>query len=116
MVIGTPSTSGEVLLRPYDGASIAERVVVMTDRDPELAGDRAATLDAFADGFGARPKMSVYTDAATLEHELFVAGNERILRDVFVGLHPRSGPAGTTTSLHYLRTTGPMLSCICCLR
>ena len=74
----------EVLLRPANGASVADRVVVMTDRDPQLAGNRAATLDALANGFGARPRLSVYSNAVTLEHELFAAGNEAVLREVFV--------------------------------
>jgi putative ATP-dependent endonuclease of OLD family len=65
--------------------------VVITDRDPQLAGNRAATLDALANGFGARPQLSVYSNAVTLEHELFAAGNEALLREVFVELHPRSG-------------------------
>lgn len=80
----------EVLLRSVDGSSVADRVVVMTDRDPQLAGNRAATLDALADGFGAQPKLKVYNNAVTLEHELFAAGNEAMLREVFVELHPRS--------------------------
>jgi putative ATP-dependent endonuclease of OLD family len=63
----------------------------MTDRDPQLAGNRAATLVALANGFGARPRLSVYSNAVTLEHELFAAGNEAVLREVFVEIHPRSG-------------------------
>jgi putative ATP-dependent endonuclease of OLD family len=81
----------EVLLRSVNGARVADRVVVMTDRDPQLAGNRAATLDALVNGFGARPQLSVYSNAVTLEHELFAAGNEALLREVFVELHPRSG-------------------------
>lgn len=81
----------EVLLRSVDGASVADRVVVMTDRDPQLEGNRATRLEALATGFGARPRLSVYSNAVTLEHELFGAGNEAVLRDVFVELRPRSG-------------------------
>lgn len=81
----------EVLLRRVNDASVADRVVIMTDRDPQLAGNRAETLDALANGFGARARLNVYSNVVTLEHELFAAGNEAVLRDAFLELHPRSG-------------------------
>jgi putative ATP-dependent endonuclease of the OLD family len=79
----------EVLLRAANGASVADRVVVMTDRDPQLA-DRAIALYALADGFGTRQKLTVFTNDVTLEHSLYAAGNADVLREVFLELHPRS--------------------------
>jgi putative ATP-dependent endonuclease of OLD family len=79
----------EVLLRTTNGASVADRVVVMTDRDPQLA-DRAVALYALADGFGTREKLAVFTNDVTLEHSLYAAGNADVLREVFLELHPRS--------------------------
>lgn len=81
----------EVLLRTANGASVADRVVVITDRDPQLR-DRVQTLNALADGFGARHKLSVYSNEVTLEHALYAAGNADLLRDVFLELRPRSAP------------------------
>jgi putative ATP-dependent endonuclease of the OLD family len=82
----------EVLLRRSNGASVADRVVVMTDRDPQLAGNRADELEQLANGFGARASLDVYTNDVTLEHALCAAGNADLMRDVFLELHPRSGP------------------------
>jgi putative ATP-dependent endonuclease of OLD family len=79
----------EVLLRTANGASVADRVVVITDRDPQLR-DRVQALNALADGFGARNKLSTYSNEVTLEHALYAAGNADLLREVFLELHPRS--------------------------
>jgi len=79
----------EVLLRSVNNASVADRVVVITDRDPQLA-DRSSRLIALAEGFGARHKFSMFTNEVTLEHALYGAGNAVLLAEVFLELHPRS--------------------------
>lgn len=81
----------EVLLRPHNGARIADRVVVITDADPEVEGNRKADLESFATEVGASDALHVFVNQRTLEHELLSAGNEAILKTVFLKLHPRSG-------------------------
>jgi putative ATP-dependent endonuclease of OLD family len=80
----------EVLLRPSGGSSVADRVVVVTDADPSLPGNRKADLEALAAGWDAAAKLSVFTNAVTLEHELFDAGNQALLKAAFLALYPQS--------------------------
>jgi putative ATP-dependent endonuclease of OLD family len=83
----------EILLKPHNGATIADRVVVVTDADPQVSGNRAADLAELAVTFGSSAKLSVFTNSVTLEHELFQAGNASALKKVFLDLHPRSATA-----------------------
>lgn len=80
----------EILLRPHGEASIADRLVVVTDADPNVPGNRQEDLEALAAGFGAGDKLSVHINVRTLEHELFAAGNEKLLKLAFLALHPNS--------------------------
>lgn len=81
----------EVLLRPYKEARVADRVVVVTDADPSVEGNRKGDLEAFATGVGARHCLDVFTNTHTLEHELLLAGNEAVVKAAFLSLHRRSG-------------------------
>jgi putative ATP-dependent endonuclease of OLD family len=81
----------EVLLRAYDGARIADRIVVITDADPSVEGNRKEDLDRLAAELGAKDALHVYTNQNTLEHEILGAGNEALLKRAFLKLHPRSG-------------------------
>jgi len=81
----------EVLLRSVDGARVADRVVVMTDRDPHVAGNRVEILNGLATDLGVSARLNVYSNELTLEHALYEAGNADLLREVFLELHPRSG-------------------------
>jgi putative ATP-dependent endonuclease of OLD family len=80
----------EVLLRPSDGSTVADRVVVVTDTDPGVPGNRKADLEAQVAGWGTAGKLSVFTNAVTLEHELFDAGNQALLKTAFLALYPQS--------------------------
>ncbi len=80
----------EILLRTSGGARIADRVVVVTDADPALPGNRKAELEQLASGFGSSGNLHVLTNQRTLEHELFSAGNEDVLKRAFLALHPNS--------------------------
>jgi putative ATP-dependent endonuclease of OLD family len=80
----------EVLLRPSGDSTIADRVVVVTDADPALPGSRKTDLEAQAAGWGTAAKLSVFTNAMTLEQELFDAGNQALLKTAFFALYPRS--------------------------
>ena len=80
----------EVLLRPSGGSTIADRVVVVTDADPSVPGNRKADLEALTVGWGTGAKLSVFTNAVTLEHELFNSGNDALLKKAFLALYPQS--------------------------
>lgn len=81
----------EILLQPHEGSRVADRVVVITDADPQVPGNRKIDLEALATGYGARHAIDVYTNQHTLEHELMLAGNEALLKKAFLALHPLSG-------------------------
>jgi putative ATP-dependent endonuclease of the OLD family len=80
----------EILLRPFGGSTVADRVVVVTDADPEVPGNRMEDLEAQAAEWGTDGKLSVFTNAVTLEYDLFSAGNRTLLRTAFLALYPRS--------------------------
>lgn len=80
----------EVLLRPYNGSRIADNVVVVTDADPSVLGNRKRDLDNLAAQHGAADALSVFVNQQTLEHEIFIAGNEDFLKHVFLRLHRNS--------------------------
>ena len=86
----------EVLIRPCNGCSIADRVVVMTDADPSAPGNRKEDLEALATGWGVAERLKVFTNAVTLENELFSAENANILKAAFLALHPRSADRWTS--------------------
>jgi len=81
----------EVLLRAKDGARIADSVVVITDADPSVQGNRKADLEKLAAEFGAADAIHVYINQHTLEHELLSAGNEALLKKAFLNIHSHSG-------------------------
>jgi putative ATP-dependent endonuclease of OLD family len=80
----------EVLLRPSGGSTVAEHVVVVTDADPKVLGNRKEDLERLAGDWGTAAKLSVFTNAVTLEHELFTSVNEPLLRRAFIELYPHS--------------------------
>ncbi|WP_333901394.1 ATP-dependent nuclease [Enterobacter wuhouensis] len=80
----------EVLLRPYGDARIADRLIVLTDADPTVLGNRKVDLENLAATHGAPDALIVLTNQHTLEHEIFGAGNESFLKSVFLRLHRNS--------------------------
>jgi putative ATP-dependent endonuclease of OLD family len=80
----------EVLLRPFGGSTVADRVVVVTDADPSVPGNRKSDLESLATGWGTAAKLNVFTNSVTLEHELFNSGNQALLKTAFLALYPRS--------------------------
>ncbi len=80
----------EILLRSHDGACIADRLVVVTDADPSVPGNRKAELESLAASFGSTGTLGVFVNDVTLEHALFSAGNEKLLKNSFLTIHPRS--------------------------
>lgn len=80
----------EALLRSANGARIADKVVVITDTDPKVPGNRKADLLSLAAEVGAGEVLRVFTNTVTLEYELMAAGNDALLKSAFLSLHPRS--------------------------
>ena len=80
----------EILLRAYDGASIADRLVIVTDGDPAVPGNRKTELENLAAGFHSNGTLNVFTNDVTLEHALYAAGNNGLLKNSFLALHSRS--------------------------
>lgn len=80
-----------LLLKPgLDVPCIAERLVVVTDRDPSAPGDREENLRTLAASMGVGNKLSVAVNEVTLEQSLFTAANAPLLKAAFLDLHPKS--------------------------
>ncbi len=79
-----------LLLSKYEGNCIIDKLVIVTDADPHLAGNRKEDLETLATTLTSGDKLSVYTNTNTLEHELYLAGNAVILKAAFLKLHNRS--------------------------
>lgn len=80
-----------LLLTPGPEAScIAEKLVVVTDRDPSAPGDREEKLKTLAASMGVGNKLSVAVNEVTLEQSLFTAANAPLLKVAFLDLHPKS--------------------------
>lgn len=80
----------DLLLKPVNGSRIAERVVVVTDKDPDVPGDRRKTLTEKAQGHGAEAVFEVFENAVTLEEALYLPENEALLKAAYLDLHPKS--------------------------
>ena len=89
----------KLLLSPYNGVRIADRLVILTDGDGgEVAAEvqfpgvgRKRKLGGVAEGLGAGDLLSVVINDYSLETELVRAGNADLLKQVYLVLHPRSG-------------------------
>lgn len=79
-----------LLLSPHAGLRIAERVIVVTDRDPSAPGDRVDRLTQLAMELGAEHCLTVEAAEITLEAALFAAGNVECLRNGFLAQRPQS--------------------------
>lgn len=80
----------EILLRSFAEASVADRLIVVTDGDPNAPGDRKERLENLARSIDAFEKLSVHVNEKTLEHDLMAAGNEKLLKLSFMSLHRNS--------------------------
>lgn len=88
----------KLLLTSCKGSRIADRVVVITDGDgwDLKAGEQSAgarrksSLDAFAAKEGASAMLDVSVNEFSLESEFVLAGNETLLKDIYLKFHSRS--------------------------
>ena len=90
----TPYAS--LLLAGIDDARIAERLVVVTDRDPNSPGDRVEALTTLAASYGAGNRLSVRVNEVTLEESLYCEANAPLLRSAFLDVHPSSAKKWAT--------------------
>jgi putative ATP-dependent endonuclease of OLD family len=74
-----------------DNVRIADRVIVVTDGDPSVEGDRKKLLEEVAKKIGAETALTIKVNNSTLEKELFAAGNEGLLKKSYLTLHTKSG-------------------------
>lgn len=81
----------EILLKPNNGASIADRLVILTDGDPAVLGNRKQKLETVVAGFSSTGTLGVFLNDITLEHSLFSVGNEKLLKNSFLSIHSGSG-------------------------
>lgn len=79
-----------VLLSPYSGHSISDLIVVVTDEDPAVPGDRKKALEKHVATFGASQKLKVFSNSNTLEYELFSQQNKDVLKKIYLKCHSRS--------------------------
>ncbi|MCS3806671.1 putative ATP-dependent endonuclease of OLD family [Chromobacterium alkanivorans] len=88
----------KLLLTPYNDVCIADRLVVLTDGDSGNLVEGKATpgeqrktkLEATAAKVGATGLLEVVINQYSLETELVRAGNEALLKTVYLQLHPNS--------------------------
>ena len=89
----------KLLLTSHKGVRLADRVVVVTDGDRKsepqgefTAGElRKIKYDALAKELAATSNLEVCINTYSLESELANAGNEAILQETYLKLHPQSG-------------------------
>ncbi|MQB35452.1 ATP-dependent endonuclease [Agrobacterium tumefaciens] len=69
---------------------IADKVVVVTDRDPGVPSDRIATLQRIGAALGAGTDLVVRANDLSFEQSLYSIANAPLLRAAFLDVHPQS--------------------------
>ncbi len=93
-----------LLITPFLGIRIADRVVVMTDGDngdldegQEPPGKiRKSHLDAIATNLTASEVFEAVVNTYSLETELVRAGNATLMKEIYLALHPKSAATWDT--------------------
>lgn len=88
----------KLLLSPYNGVTIADRLSIITDGDrttktgidPSPGDNRKTELESAADALGTKSLLHVFTNTYSLETELCRAGNAELLKEVYLELHKLS--------------------------
>lgn len=89
----------KLLLTPFKGIRIADRLVILTDGDdgnredneePKPGARRKAAFDKLATTLGAEDLCRVVINDYSLESELVRAGNGNLLREVYLTMHTQS--------------------------
>lgn len=85
-----------LLMTKFEGVSILDKLVIVTDRDPDpdnltISVDRKVQLESIADQLGVSEQVSVFTSHYTLEADLIGEElNRPLLRSIFMEQRPRS--------------------------
>jgi putative ATP-dependent endonuclease of OLD family len=79
----------KLLKTEFNGISIADLVVVLTDDDIKH-GDPNETPSRIIDALEVLGEINVKVSKHTLEADLFRAGNENFLKTIYLEIHPRS--------------------------
>ncbi|MDE0293340.1 MAG: AAA family ATPase [Bryobacterales bacterium] len=88
----------KVLLTSHNGMRIADRLVIMTDGDKhsvkegqDLPGvKRKTALESLASMHHAASALDVIVNTYSLEAELVSSGNDAVMKEVYLALHPQS--------------------------
>ena len=88
----------KALLSPFNSVRIADRLVIVTDGDKhtvdgeqDLPGEkRKSDLVTLSAQKNAASILDVFVNTYSLETELVAAGNDACMKEVYLGLHPRS--------------------------
>jgi putative ATP-dependent endonuclease of OLD family len=88
----------KILLTPYEGVRITDRLVVITDGDKQVVQERDSPpgikrrddLNALAASRGAATILTVCINTYSLEAELVEAGNAECMKEIYLDLHSRS--------------------------
>ena len=83
----------QLLLGDINGVSVADKVIVITDSDPDGEGISASRISAIrklAEDFKGR--LGVYCATNTLEADWIAADNKALLEKIYLELHPNSKP------------------------
>lgn len=89
---------GKILLSSYNDTRIADRLVIITDGDKTIASTgkkspgekRKEELDKLADANDASSVLDVFVNTYSLETELITAGNDDVMKEVYLEMHPDS--------------------------
>lgn len=80
----------KALLTRSNNYCISDLVVVITDKDPSVQGNRKEDLETLAKSLNSSENLKVFTNSHTLESELFISSNEAILKDSYLEIHTQS--------------------------
>ena len=79
-----------ILLSRYNDHCISDLVIVITDADPSVPGNRKDELEAVANVLNSSSNLKVFDNSHTLEVDLFTAENESVLKEIYLELHTQS--------------------------
>lgn len=79
-----------ILLSRHNDHCISDLVIVITDADPSVPGNRKDELEAVAKDLNSSSNLKVFDNSHTLEVDLFTAKNESLLKEIYLEFHTRS--------------------------
>lgn len=80
----------KILLSRYNDHCISDLVIVVTDADPSVPGNRKDELEAVANVLNSSSNLKMFDNSHTLEVDLFTTENESLLKEIYLELHTQS--------------------------